>query len=294
MSGSIESAKDVVKDAAKEKAPRAARSAPKIVAESAPEAKPAVEAAAKPVAIDVKPAATMAARKPVLRSLNLRYAAVAAGALVVGTGFGMVTAPKPSSNDGLAQVVAALESGRAESARLNGEIERLNKSVTTLAQATEASRSEGKSLGASLYERMTKLEQGLDKKLASLGEKIDREQAAHVTGTTTPVEKRAAAPVPPTPIPPQAVLPAAKSEPTQTGSISEPKSEAKPKPETVESWAVRDVYNGIAMLEDRRRRLIEVAPGDAVPGVGRVEAVERRGRTWVVVTKQGLITPQAW
>ena len=62
----------------------------------------------------------------------------------------------------------------------------------------------------------------------------------------------------------------------------------------MDGWAVRDVYDGVAVLEDRRRRLVEVGRGDAVPGIGRVEAIERRGRQWVVVTRQGIITPQAW
>ena len=62
----------------------------------------------------------------------------------------------------------------------------------------------------------------------------------------------------------------------------------------VETWAVRDVFDGTAILEDRRRRLVEVGPGDSVPGIGRVEGIERRGREWVVVTRQGLITHQAW
>ena len=62
----------------------------------------------------------------------------------------------------------------------------------------------------------------------------------------------------------------------------------------VDGWAVRDVYDGAAILENRKRRIVEVAPGDTLPGVGRVEAVERRGHEWVVVTRQGLVTPQPW
>lgn len=296
MADSVEPAKEVAKEAApKEKAPRAnAKSAPKIVPEPVIEAKPAPEAPK----VESKPAAPAPiAANSVFNARNGSYAAVAAGALVVGVAFGMMGAPKPKSNDSLVTVTAALEAGRSESARLSGEIERLNRTVAALGQTHESGRAESKSLGSALSDRVAKLEQGLDKKLASLRETIERDNAARATGTTTPAaEKRVTAPVPQTPVAPIAAAP--KSEPTHTGSLAEPKAKSEPKlevkPDTVETWALRDVYNGLAMLEDRRRRLIEVAPGDSVPGIGRVEAIERRGRMWVVVTKQGVITPQSW
>jgi len=31
-----------------------------------------------------------------------------------------------------------------------------------------------------------------------------------------------------------------------------------------------------------------------IPGIGRVEAIERRGREWVVVTARGLIATESW
>jgi hypothetical protein len=49
------------------------------------------------------------------------------------------------------------------------------------------------------------------------------------------------------------------------------------------------VYDGLALIESRNRRLLEVGPGAMVPGVGRVEAIEKRGKRWVVVTAKGLI-----
>ncbi|MFD0936080.1 hypothetical protein ACFQ12_12940, partial [Methylobacterium trifolii] len=97
---------------------------------------------------------------------------------------------------------------------------------------------------------------------------------------------------PAAPAPVAAVKPEpSKPEPTQTGSIADAKAA---KPPVIESWAVRDVYDGTAMLEDRRRRLVEVGAGDVIPGVGRVDAVERRGREWVVVTRAGIVTSQPW
>ena len=33
----------------------------------------------------------------------------------------------------------------------------------------------------------------------------------------------------------------------------------------------------------------EIAPGQYLPGVGEVRSIERRGRSWVVVTSRGII-----
>lgn len=65
---------------------------------------------------------------------------------------------------------------------------------------------------------------------------------------------------------------------------------AKPtRSEPVEGWVLREVYDGAALVEGRNRRLYEVAPGGVIPGLGRVEAIERRGKDWVVQTDKGII-----
>ena len=58
----------------------------------------------------------------------------------------------------------------------------------------------------------------------------------------------------------------------------------------VEGWVVRDVHRGTALLEGRMG-LIEVDPGDVVPGLGRVDAIRKQDGRWVVVTPKGLIMP---
>jgi hypothetical protein len=60
------------------------------------------------------------------------------------------------------------------------------------------------------------------------------------------------------------------------------------KPGAVEGWVVRDVHRGTALLEGRMG-LIEVDPGDVVPGLGRVDAIRKQDGRWVVVTPRGLI-----
>ena len=297
MSDTIEAAKDDVRDDAKDDAKAVAKKKPvaKDAKSAAPDAKSASETLLKE-AIDGKPEAAAAvapkAAEPLIAKHHARYAAVVAGGLVLGIVFGMIAAPTHQAGDGVAQIAALMESSRAETGRLGAEVERLSKSFASLRDSNEIARSDGRLAGATLTERLAKLEQTLDRRLATVGETIERtarEQAARLT-TAVNQEKHlaAAAPAPAAPAAPLAATPP-KPDPAQTASIAE-----KPKAETIETWALRDVYDGIAMLEDRKRRLLEVGRGDAVPGIGRVEAIERRGRMWVVVTKQGLITPQTW
>jgi hypothetical protein len=56
----------------------------------------------------------------------------------------------------------------------------------------------------------------------------------------------------------------------------------------VEGWELRDVAYGGALIASRRG-VYEVYPGDAVRGLGRVEAIRKQDGRWVVVTSKGLI-----
>ena len=56
----------------------------------------------------------------------------------------------------------------------------------------------------------------------------------------------------------------------------------------MEGWVLRDVAYGGALIESRRG-VYEVYAGDAVPGLGRVDAIRKQDGRWVVVTSKGLI-----
>ncbi|ACB94313.1 hypothetical protein [Beijerinckia indica] len=60
------------------------------------------------------------------------------------------------------------------------------------------------------------------------------------------------------------------------------------KPTLISSWVVRDVYQGIALVEGKKGAL-QVARGEMIPGAGRVQSIEKRGQGWVVITNQGLV-----
>lgn len=243
-------------------------------------AAPAAEAAAKP------------ARPTMIVGAKTRLAGASAAALVFGLAIGLMAAPGQQTTGIEEALRAGLEAGRAEHARVSQEIDRLARTVANLREASEAARAEAKTLGAGLSDRIGRSEQGLDRRLAAITETVtraERDQSERIAALAGQVEKKVQSAAVAAPIRNETKPEARPPEPTQTGSLAD-----KPKIETLDGWALRDVYDGVAILEDRRRRLVEVGRGDAVPGVGRVEAIERRGRQWVVVTRQGVITPQAW
>jgi hypothetical protein len=62
------------------------------------------------------------------------------------------------------------------------------------------------------------------------------------------------------------------------------------RPTTIEGWALREVTNGIAVLEGPDG-IWRVGRGDTIPGVGRVVSIFRWGNRLIVATSRGLISP---
>jgi hypothetical protein len=63
------------------------------------------------------------------------------------------------------------------------------------------------------------------------------------------------------------------------------------RPTTIEGWTVREVVRGVAALEGPNG-IWKAAPGDVVPGLGRVESIVLWGSRWIVATSRGLITTE--
>jgi len=59
-------------------------------------------------------------------------------------------------------------------------------------------------------------------------------------------------------------------------------------PQLITNWVVRDVYDGVALVESPRGS-IEVMPGETIPGAGTVKSIERRGAGWIVITSRGVV-----
>jgi hypothetical protein len=81
---------------------------------------------------------------------------------------------------------------------------------------------------------------------------------------------------------------------THVAAATPPAADTKRLPSAlvVDGWVLRDVYNGAAMIQSSRGGIIAVLPGDALPGLGRIEQVKRQDGRWVVVTSRGLIVPR--
>ena len=64
------------------------------------------------------------------------------------------------------------------------------------------------------------------------------------------------------------------------------------KPVVLPGWVVREVYQGVALIEGRRGEF-EVVPGVSIPGAGVVKSIDRHGNGWTVTTTKGLLASAA-
>ena len=102
-------------------------------------------------------------------------------------------------------------------------------------------------------------------------------------------EKRAGVPAasPALPLPPQTPKQSmlmARAEPAASNERARP-DDGKP---FLRDYSVEDVRFGIALVGSRHGSQ-QVAPGDMIPGAGRVLRIERQGGNWIVVTSLGVI-----
>ncbi len=144
--------------------------------------------------------------------------------------------------------------------------------------------------------------EGAAQKLAEVQsrlERVERQIASPAVTGTIPAAPRplAAAPVQTPPltlaaIPAPLPRPVAKQDVTLVPA-ADPKAPPAKAP-TVAGWVLRDVYDGMALVEARGGDLREISPGEYLPGVGEVRSIERRGRSWVVLTSRGVIENSTW
>ena len=155
-------------------------------------------------------------------------------------------------------------------------IARINADLAALKGAIETSAKSANSQFTKLGDRFDRIERAQAEpaaKLAKLAEAVER------------IERRA----------PASAAPAAHD---VTGSVATPApapqvAAAEPVrpagPPVLDGWYVRSVYNGAALIQGRLGGVMEVEPGDNLPGLGRVENIRRQDGRWVVVTSKGVI-----
>ena len=252
----------------------------------------------------VAPAARRIAAVPVI---GCAVATAAAIAVVCGfVGSQIVTGALKDDPKRL-ETVAALHRNEEDLIRIASDVKALTVALESLTQSVDRARSDASSTQAEVLQRLERSEQApyeAASKIGQLGAQLDRIESAAkdpavkftaLSERLDRIERQIAAAAAARPAAVQAAVapsvpvagpgPAVAPEPSaQTGSL-----EQKARDTTVDGWVLHEVYHGIALIESRNRRLIEVGPGEVVPGVGRVEAIEKRGKRWVVVTGKGVI-----
>ncbi len=215
-----------------------------------------------PAAARVRRLAPLAATIAAAAALGSMAGSFATG----GSGSPVLSAPAVQTAD--ARVL------KEQITRLHSEIAALKASIDT---STRTASAQFIKVGDRL-DRFEKAQAEPTAKLAKLAEALDRIErrapttslaaaAAHdITGSVGPVAALAPAP-----------------------QLGGPPETRPANPPVLEGWRVRSVYNGAALIQSRLGGVMEVEPGDNLPGLGRVEAIRRQEGKWVVVTNKGLI-----
>jgi hypothetical protein len=172
--------------------------------------------------------------------------------------------------------VARNEVAKDENGALQASVTRIEADILALNSTIEHTSKAGIAQFNKTSEREDKLE------------KAQAEPTAKIAKLSGTVDKlRAASPAP-------AAAPVAAAQQEVTGSIAPARTTAVPpklevaRLPTLEGWLLREVAHGGALIEGRRGYYVVYA-GDAIPGLGRVDAIRRQDGRWVVVTSKGLV-----
>lgn len=182
------------------------------------------------------------------------------------------------ATDALAALKSEVEDLRAALARDRADTRSagLEKRLDELAARLDSARKETHGSLAELAAKIDPFRQDATAKLQAVVERLDRlerrseaETSAQARPPTAPAESRAS------------------NSAAKVASLASSDESARKQP-VIRSWVLRDVYDGLALVEGAEGT-IEVAPGEVLPGAGRVKSIERSGKGWIVVTSRGVI-----
>jgi hypothetical protein len=212
-----------------------------------------------------------------------RFAAQAAIALLlVGAGWSASYLGTLANRGAIEKLEAETARSQEILARLSSDLASLKNTAAAFKEIEHTSSTAAKSDQAKLTDKVERLAISLQeptKKLSSLEGRLDKMESQIMT-TLAALNTKPATPT-------ASAAPAAPPAPPVTEAAAPASKPVKNEP--VDGWVLREVYKGAALVESRNRRLYEVMPGGILPGVGKVEAIERRGARWVVLTDKGFI-----
>ncbi len=212
--------------------------------------------------------------EPAARTARIpRFSLPPGAARVVAVLFGTLIGSAATA--GLLYLNAAPAAAPADPATFIASFDRVNRELATLKASIDGSAKQSNTQIAKIADRMDRAEKAqadTGAKLARTAEsldRLDRRLAATAAGDVT------------------GSLPAGPGD--RSAALADPKRAAPAQPAILEGWVLRDVFNGAAMIQTPRNGILEVIPGDTLPGIGRIEGVRRQDGRWVVVTSRGLI-----
>jgi hypothetical protein len=261
-----------------------------------PTASAALEEAIKTAKLGLKPSSSpkmVPEGRPAAggRTSSTKFLGQAALALLlVGAGWSASYMGTLANREAIQKLEAQTARSQEILARLGTDLEALRDTVVAFKEVEHTSSTASTSEQTKLTEKVERLAVSLQepgKKLSALEGRLERMESQILTTLAGLNAKPAvsSAPATPSPATPAPATPA----PTEAAVREEPPAAKPAKSEPVDGWVLREVYNGAALVENRSRRLYEVMPGGILPGVGRIEAIERRGTRWVVLTDKGFI-----
>jgi hypothetical protein len=191
-----------------------------------------------------------------------------------------------------AQSQMATETARLENlkTRLDAVKTETNASIAGLADKIERVQREPEAKLSQIIERLDRMERQIAAPVASAvpasGAATPRKQAQGGRGDAFDPTQNPNAPGAPRPL--GSVARAANTNPSGGRLPSFEPANGQRNPQLITNWVVRDVYDGIALVESQHGS-IEVTPGETIPGAGTVKSIERRGAGWIVITSRGLV-----
>ena len=202
-----------------------------------------------------------------------------------------VTGPAPApqaTSAGLSVGQSGVKPAEAR-ASTDATVEDLRGTIERMASSIDSNRRELLAKLDDFNERLNRLERSgtdapapVSARLDQLTERLGRIERSVPAASAPPQAPAAASSVTPSPRPVQASAAAPNLQ-----ASAKPQAPAEPK--KIADWTVREVIDGVAILQGRRG-VIEVSVGDVVPGAGRVQSIARQGGRWIVATNTGVIT----
>ena len=233
-------------------------------------------------------------------ALRAHPMALLAASVVLAAGFGVVAGGLAASDwrkpaPAPAPAAVAKAQPAPEMKAITDSIAQLRSDLAAIKSGTDAVSRNTRTQFAKLDDRFDRIEKAQAEpsgRLSKLSESVERldqrvqqlasRDAREVTGSVPPRQTQAAA----QPAPAPAAVPLPTPAPGPTAAAPAPAE-----PQVLQGWRVRSVYDGMALLQGRGG-MIEVMPGDTLPGAGRIEAIRRQDGRWVVTTSKGMIVSQ--